>query len=1539
MGDEGFGAIGFTVTTPLGVFTKTLCIEKIIIPIAKFSIDTAGNDYEGSEGYYTCSNQVIHFDNLSTTNQGTAIVNYFWDFGDGTYSSEFEPNHTYTDDGTYTVYLTVYNSCSCYSKHTMRIIVKSKGFDLVCPGIICEGQSGTYSLPFEGKELCQNINESNWSVQGGQITNMNIDGDVTVIWNNINASGFGLVTFTPVGCQLECLLPTTLKIPVIQQRGTIDGSISMCVKEQGIYKMPQWPTTDFNWQVIGNENGDYAEVLLSDQRNEVIIRPLVSGPLRLRCDYQNTLLHCGGFAEMTINVNTNVTIEGPSAVCAGSSVQYTTQNGEIVKWILTKSNGTTENILNNSSTYNYTFSTAENYSLSIQSNASCIGVPKNITVLPQPTAPTISGLTEICPNSPYTYSIANPDPNSVYHWTVVNGTAVTALTGNQIIVTFSTAATHQVTVYRETQAPALCTSATVALNVINKVITAEIRGTATVCPNTNQNYEAVLPTTSTLYNAGETYIWSLNLPSLGSITAGQGTNSITMLWNNVTVPTDVILQLEVRKCTIDTIFYKTITITPQPVLTVSGTNSICSGNNGNFTVSANGFTLPNTTVIEWQFGDGSTFSSNNTSTSHLFYSTVSTNIIRYVTASYTNQQCNVTVTSEPFAVTILPGPGATASISQGVNNYCNSGDITAFLTAATTPGATIAWYNYNSNTLVGTGNNYTVTNFGLYYFIATLNGCVSRCNVLAITMYCPVPGSCTLNPEPIVENTSTNDCGILNLSGTTSVTPLNTIFDVFGPTQVTNYAASTLPVKAGLYHVYYNTYYQCSQGPLAKVALLKTVLVPYIPKFNYSVSCTGNNSFTIQVYDNSDVYTALTNVSYNYYYRLHNSSGSNPWTLVGLNTDGALNHAFTSGLYDIKLVINGDYNNNPQPACEKIIESIALQTLPSSLAITVTTAPKCHDTAVGFQVIGTLPSYTQKWTFEPGAENTLATPNRVFNESGNQNVSVEVTNASGCSVTLNQPLVIPPKCFNGDAVITSVPSSVCEGGIITLGYQSNSDVCAVNSYQWMDGSTTLSGATNSTLNVTQTGFYWLKVRSSDNCLLETPTRVAPIFRPLPSVNLVSEGTFCYNADKKITAVTGATILGWTLDGVAIPYSAGLTSINLPLIPAGTHTIGISVTQNGCTTTATHQITIVTQPTAPELKYIISKCEPFAVNISVTNPQNTGNYTWSNGANGTSIEVYNGGVYQVTYNSGGCSTSNQLIVPKNPLDYVWIFPSGCITNCEKIMGWLIGPRTPLHYWGWLENDVMDEDGVDSFPEPYFLDDSGVYNFTLQTTPGGDNGLECALTTAPLDYSLIKCDDCGIKELTQKNITPSELHFCAFDLHITLVNTSAVPLVVTIGNVVNDVIVTPSTITLSPGLNNVFLTVIPINNFNGGAVNLFFASYIDEKECMNELQVFIPSCGGDGNNLQTKMNGSELKPTRSFTLYPNPTKSQVTIGFTNLEPAVTLELYDLMGRSLYTLPLSESNGEIVIPLPNYPSGIYVVVLRSEKGILEQRKLVIE
>ncbi|MCB0661889.1 MAG: PKD domain-containing protein, partial [Saprospiraceae bacterium] len=49
--------------------------------------------------------------NVDFTNNSTGADAYAWDFGDGSTSSEENPTHVYTMDGTYTVTLSTENEC------------------------------------------------------------------------------------------------------------------------------------------------------------------------------------------------------------------------------------------------------------------------------------------------------------------------------------------------------------------------------------------------------------------------------------------------------------------------------------------------------------------------------------------------------------------------------------------------------------------------------------------------------------------------------------------------------------------------------------------------------------------------------------------------------------------------------------------------------------------------------------------------------------------------------------------------------------------------------------------------------------------------------------------------------------------------------------------------------------------------------------------------------------------------------------------------------------------------------------------------------------------------------------------------------------------------------------------------------------------------------------------------------------------------------------------------------------------------------------
>src|SRR5690606_21948778 len=108
-GGPGNGALSVEITyADNTVKTYTICIEIINGPKAYF-------EPEGGDNNRFCKNTSILFNNLSSTNGGTDIIHYFWDFGDGNYSSAFEPEHSYDLDDVYTVTLTVTNKCNCSS--------------------------------------------------------------------------------------------------------------------------------------------------------------------------------------------------------------------------------------------------------------------------------------------------------------------------------------------------------------------------------------------------------------------------------------------------------------------------------------------------------------------------------------------------------------------------------------------------------------------------------------------------------------------------------------------------------------------------------------------------------------------------------------------------------------------------------------------------------------------------------------------------------------------------------------------------------------------------------------------------------------------------------------------------------------------------------------------------------------------------------------------------------------------------------------------------------------------------------------------------------------------------------------------------------------------------------------------------------------------------------------------------------------------------------------------------------------------------------
>ncbi|MDP1623410.1 MAG: hypothetical protein Q8M08_13845, partial [Bacteroidales bacterium] len=272
---------------------------------------------------------------------------------------------------------------------------------------------------------------------------------------------------------------------------------------------------------------------------------------------QNATGTCGGPLPtnvVTITFNANLAVGSISAsqsICTGSTPSLLTG--------VAPSNGTAPTYQWQSSLNNVTFSnisgaTMLNYQpgalavttyYRLQQNASgtCGGpLPTNvvtITVNPLP-VPTITGPASVCVNS--TGNVYTTQTGMTgYTWTVSAGGTITAGTGTSAItVTWSTIGAKTVTVNYTNANNCTATTPTTYNVTVNALPVPTITGPASVCVNSTGN----VYTTQTGMTG---YTWTVSAG--GIITAGAGTNAITVTWNTVGANTVTVNYSNANNCT------------------------------------------------------------------------------------------------------------------------------------------------------------------------------------------------------------------------------------------------------------------------------------------------------------------------------------------------------------------------------------------------------------------------------------------------------------------------------------------------------------------------------------------------------------------------------------------------------------------------------------------------------------------------------------------------------------------------------------------------------------------------------------------------------------------------------------------------------------------------------------------------------------------------------------------------------------------------------------------------------------------------------
>ena len=438
-----------------------------------------------------------------------------------------------------------------------------------------------------------------WSVSsGGAITAGSYTNAITVTWNATGARTVSVNYNNSNGC--SAIAPTVLNVTVNPLPvPTITGPASVCANSTANVYSTEAGMSGYNW--IPATGGT---ITAGAGTNSVTVSWGASGVRTLSVNYANSF---GCYAtnatvkNVTVNPLPSPTITGPASACASSAGNvYTTETGMMgYTWTVSAGGTITSggSGTNNTVTVTWNTSGAQTVSVNYTNANGCAAsapVVKNVTVTALP-VPTISGPAQACVSSAgnvYTTETGM----TAYTWSVTGGTITAGSTTNSIAVTWNTAGAQTVSVNYSNSGGCSASSPTVKNVTVNLLPTPSITGSSTACVSSTGN--------TYLTESGMSgYTWTVSTG--GTITAGSGTNLITVTWTTSGSKTVGVNYTNAGGCTASAPMVKNVTVNPLPVaaLTITGPTVVQQGQTG---VSYSVPNVTNASGYEWTLPTGAT---------------------------------------------------------------------------------------------------------------------------------------------------------------------------------------------------------------------------------------------------------------------------------------------------------------------------------------------------------------------------------------------------------------------------------------------------------------------------------------------------------------------------------------------------------------------------------------------------------------------------------------------------------------------------------------------------------------------------------------------------------------------------------------------------------------------------------------------------------------------------------------------------------------------------------------------------------------------
>jgi len=285
---------------------------------------------------------------------------------------------------------------------------------------------------------------------------------------------------------------------------------------------------------------------------------------------------------------------------------------------------------------------------------------------------------------------------------------------------------------------------------------------------------------------------------------------------------------------------------------------------------------------------------------------------------------------------------------------------------------------------------------------------------------------------------------------------------------------------------------------------------------------------------------------------------------------------------------------------------------------------------------------TYNWNFGNGNTSSNATPTVTYNNPGTYTVSMVASNPGGCNDSTTHIILVTGAQVTAGATL-ALNCTTTNGQISATSTTPNV------TYSW-SGPNITAGGNTSTPTVNGAGTYIVTVTDPLSGCTNTDTVFVTSNTTVPNITGGPPASLnCTTPSATITASssTSGVIYSWTGSGITSGANTNSATVNAP----GAYTVTVTDPSNGCTNTATVNVTSTTPlPNVTAGPSLVLPCSPLSGTISASSTTNGVTYSWAgsgivSGGTSNSPTVNQAGTYTVTVldPATGCTNTAAVIV--------------------------------------------------------------------------------------------------------------------------------------------------------------------------------------------------------------------------------------------------------------------------------------------------------